>query len=96
MSETPDRIAVRARITGRVQGVNFRAWTAEQAERRGVAGWVQNMPDGSVLAQFVGPEAAVGAMVEACREGPLDARVDGIETERVAPAPEVAGFRINR
>ncbi len=96
MSGRPERIAVRARITGRVQGVYYRGWTAEQAERRGLAGWVQNMPDGSVLAQFIGPEAAVAAMIEACREGPSDARVEEIKTERVEPVPEIPGFRINR
>ncbi|GMG81265.1 acylphosphatase [Paralimibaculum aggregatum] len=95
MSEAP-HICLRARITGRVQGVWYRAWTRETAQRLGLGGWVQNLPDGAVLAQFVGPEAAVAAMIEACRTGPRDARVAAVETEPVEPVPPLAAFRINR
>ncbi|NRB17607.1 MAG: acylphosphatase [Rhodobacteraceae bacterium] len=48
-------IALRARITGRVQGVTFRAWTRSEAEQRGLSGWVRNEPDGSVRALLIGP-----------------------------------------
>ena len=91
-----DRICRRADIFGRVQGVNYRAWCREQAERRGLAGWVQNQPDGSVRAQFVGPEAAVADMITACREGPRDARVDRVAVEDRAEVPAHSEFRINR
>jgi acylphosphatase len=91
-----DEIAIRATIRGEVQGVNYRAWTKEEAERRGLAGWVRNMPDGTVLAQFAGPRDKVDDMLAACREGPRDARVSSIETERVDPPPAIQGFRINR
>ena len=90
-----ERIAIRSVIHGRVQGVNYRAWCREQAERRGLAGWVQNMPDGTVAAEFVGPRGEVEDMLAACREGPLDARVERIETEEGSP-PEMSAFRINR
>ncbi len=96
MAEGEAPIAVRARITGRVQGVYFRAWTEEEATRRGLAGWVQNMPDGSVLAQFVGPAAVVGEMLTACQQGPRDARVERVVAEPVSPVPPLQGFRINR
>jgi len=91
-----DRVCRRVDILGRVQGVNYRAWCREQAERRGLAGWVQNQPDGSVRAQFVGPEAAVAEMIAACHEGPLDARVDRVAVEERAELPPLSGFRINR
>jgi acylphosphatase len=71
--------AVHLRITGRVQGVGFRAWTAHQAERRGLRGWVRNRRDGSVEALVIGEADAVEAMVEACRRGPSMAWVDGVE-----------------
>jgi len=89
----PD-IAIRAVIRGRVQGVWFRAWTKEEAEKRGLAGRVRNMPDGSVEVEFAGPRAAIEDMLAACREGPRAARVDHIETEEIAPPPG-SRFRID-
>ena len=78
MSSAEPRKCVRVRIEGRVQGVWFRAWTAEEAMGRGLRGWVRNRADGSVEAQFSGPTAKVEAMVEACRRGPPLARVAGL------------------
>ena len=78
-------------ISGRVQGVWYRAWTKEKAEALSLSGWVRNRADGSVEAVFSGPEAAVDSMLEAARRGPRLARVDSIETAKCAP-PE-AGFR---
>ena len=87
-------IATAARITGRVQGVWFRGWVRGEARRLGLTGWVRNEPDGSVAALFVGPGAAVAAMLALCREGPPPARVDAVETTPVAPVPELAEFRV--
>jgi acylphosphatase len=67
--------AVRLRITGRVQGVGYRAWAMQLAARLGVRGWVRNRRDGSVEVLAIGAEATVDRMVEACREGPFGARV---------------------
>jgi len=72
------------RVTGRVQGVFFRAWTAEQAERLGVGGWVRNCPDGSVEAHLEGDAAAVEQIIGAMRRGPRGARVDRVEVESAA------------
>ena len=91
-----ETIALRAVIRGRVQGVNYRAWCREEARRRGLAGWVQNEPDGSVKAQFAGPRAMVEDMLEAGREGPRDAAVTGIETEPLAEVPPLTEFHVNR
>jgi acylphosphatase len=84
--------AERVVIHGKVQGVWYRAWTVEQATRRGLAGWVRNRQDGTVEALFAGDPAAVEAMIEACRTGPKHARVSEI-TRFPAPAPSGAGFR---
>jgi acylphosphatase len=70
--------AVRLVITGRVQGVGFRAWTSGEARRRSLRGWVRNRHDGSVEALLIGAPEAVQAMIEACRYGPSMARVDNI------------------
>ena len=67
--------AARLRITGRVQGVGYRAWAMQTAARLGLRGWVRNRSDGSVEALVIGEAADVGAMTEACRQGPLGARV---------------------
>ncbi len=83
--------AVRVRIEGRVQGVWFRAWTAQEATALGLDGWVRNRADGTVEALFAGPADAVEEMVEACREGPPAARVTDVAA-RPADAPEKPGF----
>ena len=96
MAGVDKSIATAARITGRVQGVWFRGWVREQARHVGLTGWVRNQPDGSVAALFVGPEAAVAAMLTLCRDGPPHARVLGVEITPVAPVPDLAEFRVVR
>ena len=80
--------AERLCIRGRVQGVWFRGWAVDQATRLGISGWVRNRRDGSVEVLVVGPEAAVEAMVHACRSGPPAARVETVER---APAEGITG-----
>jgi acylphosphatase len=84
--------AVRLIIEGRVQGVGFRQWTVWEAERRGLDGWVRNLPDGTVEALIAGPDAAVDAMIAACRTGPRMAAVTAIR-EHPAEPPDAPGFR---
>ena len=72
---------MRAVISGRVQGVWYRAWTEKGATARGLHGWVRNCSDGSVEAVFSGAEADVDAMLEACKTGPRLARVEGVVAE---------------
>jgi acylphosphatase len=67
--------SVRLTITGRVQGVGYRAWALDRARRLGLRGWVRNRADGSVEALVTGDRDAVAAMIEACREGPYGAKV---------------------
>ena len=72
-------------VHGRVQGVFFRDSTKEEAERRGVGGWVTNRDDGSVEAVFEGGPDAVQAMVDFCREGPSAADVERVEDTEEEP-----------
>jgi acylphosphatase len=74
-----ERISVRARISGRVQGVGFRWWARGEARRLGLDGWVRNRRDGSVEVQAAGPAAAVEELIALCREGPLGAAVTAVE-----------------
>ncbi|MFC7331538.1 acylphosphatase [Rhodocista pekingensis] len=85
------RTAVLARITGRVQGVGYRAWTVRRAAVAGLDGWVRNRADGSVEALFVGPAAAVQAMLTDCGSGPPAALVAEVRTEP-AVDPGATGF----
>lgn len=84
-----------ARITGRVQGVGFRAWTREEALRRGLDGWVRNEPDGAVRTLISGPDGALADMLAALHRGPAFARVTLVETTPADP-PEHPGFHILR
>jgi acylphosphatase len=70
---------VRVVVSGRVQGVFFRATCARRARALGLGGSVRNMPDDSVEAVFEGRSADVEAMVAWCRIGPELARVDEVE-----------------
>jgi acylphosphatase len=84
---------VRAIVSGRVQGVWFRASVREIADSLGLAGWVRNLTDGSVEAVFEGPLAHVERAIVWCATGPDRAVVDHIET--FAETPEgLSGFRI--
>ena len=86
-------VRVRVRVTGRVQGVWFRDSCRDVARTLGVRGFVRNRADGSVEAEFEGPEAAVEGMVAWCHTGPPRARIDAVNTERIATVGE-PGFRV--
>lgn len=88
-----DRVRRRVVVRGDVQGVFFRDSTRREAERRGVAGWVTNRPDGAVEAVFEGPAADVDALVEFCRSGPGQAEVRDVEVADEEPEG-LDGFRV--
>ncbi|MDH3195460.1 MAG: acylphosphatase [Hyphomicrobiales bacterium] len=73
-----DQRCVHVRITGRVQGVSFRAWTRGEARARNLSGWVRNRADGTVEAVFCGPPDAVNDMIKACHDGPRWANVTAV------------------
>ena len=72
---------VRVEISGKVQGVWFRAWTEREAVDLGISGWVRNRRDGVVEAIFSGSEHEVEEMIRRCWEGPRMARVTQISVE---------------
>ncbi|WP_366512934.1 acylphosphatase [Sphingomonas telluris] len=82
-------------VSGRVQGVFFRGWTQEQAERLGVTGWVRNCPDGSVEAHLEGEEGAVNWLVDLIGDGPASARVANVRV-REAEVEGLEGFEVRR
>ena len=71
-------VARQIRVSGRVQGVGYRASLQDEADRHGVTGWVRNRRDGSVEALLQGPQSAVEAVIAWARRGPPGARVDSL------------------
>jgi acylphosphatase len=84
---------VRVVISGRVQGVGYRAWAEETARELGLSGWVRNRRDGSVEAMFMGHDDVVEEMLALCMEGPAGAAVADLETH-VSADPVEPGFRM--
>lgn len=93
---TPERKRAHVWISGRVQGVFFRAHTAERARQLGVVGFVRNLPDGRVEAVFEGEASAVEKMIAWCHQGPPRARVEGVEVQWEEPRGEFTDFQIWR
>lgn len=81
-------------ITGRVQGVWYRASTKQKAEELGLTGWVKNTAHGDVEAVFVGEESAVNEMMAWCQVGPPLAQVDRVRIIRKHFEGEFTGFTI--
>lgn len=86
--------ALFARVSGRVQGVGFRAWTRNEAKMLGLTGWVRNEADGTVTALLCGSPEAVDAMTIRLQDGPPSAEVVGIRTEPATPGEVFPDFRI--
>ena len=88
------RVARRFVISGRVQNVGFRYFTQNAAEREGVTGWVQNLPDGRVEAFIEGDAEAVTRVERAIRSGPRGARVVKVYVHDEESAGTLKGFTI--
>jgi acylphosphatase len=87
-----DRKIVQVLVSGTVQGVWFRAWTVQEAQARGLDGWVRNRRDGDVEAMFAGPATQVDDMIRACHSGPPAAAVSHVSVTASTDDPG-RGFR---
>lgn len=86
---------IRLLISGRVQGVCFRAYARDEARRLGVRGWVRNLPDGRVEALAQGDPAKLGMFEAWCQHGPSHARVrEVLVVEEATDAVEPLSFEI--
>jgi acylphosphatase len=85
---------IRAIVSGRVQGVSFRAATRTEARRLGLVGWVRNRADGSVELEAEGPDDLVAALLQWCQHGPPAARVTSVAVDDLAPAGAEASFDV--
>lgn len=85
---------VRVHIEGLVQGVFFRAYTREEAQKIGLSGWVRNLPDGSVEAVIEGEASLVDRMIQWCHKGSPSSQVDWVEVKEEEPQGESGDFII--
>ena len=78
-------IAREIKVRGRVQGVNFRHYTREEALKRGIRGTIENADDGSVIICAEGEEGEMRLFLEWCRKGPSRAIIESIEVRESVP-----------
>jgi acylphosphatase len=88
------RVARRYLVSGRVQGVGFRYFTHDIANREGLNGHVRNMPDGRVEIVAEGDEASLVRLEAALWRGPSHARVEHVDVDSTIPSGRVTGFTI--
>ena len=77
------------KVSGKVQGVFYRASTKDQADALGIMGFVRNEPDGSVYIEAEAEEVTMHRFIDWCRQGPRLARVDQCQVV----AKETVGFK---
>ncbi len=94
MSPAPGRRAIEAWVSGRVQGVGFRAFVRRVARELDLSGTVRNLPDGSVGVRAGGPEEAIEALLVALHDGPPASRVDRVEVVPLAAEPLDQPFQV--
>jgi acylphosphatase len=76
---------LRIRVSGKVQGVFYRASAQAKAKELGLNGWVQNEASGAVLIEAEGEDQKLQRLVDWCQVGPGAAQVEAVETEEVQP-----------
>lgn len=76
---------LRIHVTGKVQGVFYRASAQAKAKELGLNGWVRNEADGSVLIEAEGQDQKLDKLVDWCQKGPGAAQVEGVHTEEIVP-----------
>ena len=96
MDNKADKVRVRLQISGRVQGVYFRASAVQRAQELGVTGWVMNCSDGSVAIVAEGTRQQLEDLTSWCRHGPDGARVTDVAVEWNPARNDFRAFTIKR
>jgi len=81
-------------VSGKVQGVCYRAFTAEQAGRLGINGSVRNLPNGTVEIIAEAAQEALDVFMAKCRQGPPAARVKDLALTQLTAGVALAGFQV--
>lgn len=87
---------VTIKVSGRVQGVGYRASAQSKAASLNLTGWVRNLTDGRVEILAEGDKASISALIDWCGQGPRWARVDGLDIMDGQPSGEFSGFSVKR
>jgi acylphosphatase len=87
-------VARQIRVSGRVQGVGYRALLRHVAHKNGVVGWARNRTDGTVEAVLQGTPEAVAAVIAWARRGPPGAQVTDLSDSEAAQEPPHAQFEL--
>jgi acylphosphatase len=85
---------VKILVSGRVQGVYFRAFTQNKAKQLGVKGSARNLPDGRVEIIAEAEKGAIEDFIQWCHKGPVTARVDHIEMTELQPDEQLTSFDV--
>ena len=83
-------------VSGKVQGVYFRAATQKQAVKLGIQGWVKNLPTGEVEIKAVGENSAIEQLIRWCHKGSTFARVEQVAVTELADNALFVGFEVLR
>ncbi len=86
--------AIHITVSGRVQGVYFRAFTQKQANKLKLTGYAKNLHNGDVEIVACGEKNQLEQLVSWCRKGPIMAKVSSVRTRALAEAPQFHGFDI--
>ena len=95
MQDQPPIAHLTLRVTGMVQGVNFRWFTQHRATELGLAGWVKNCADGSVEIVAEGDQEALERLLDVARTGPPSAVVENVDAQWSAATGEFHRFEIH-
>ena len=85
---------IRAVVSGRVQGVSYRAATVREARRLGIVGWVKNLSDGGVELEAEGSPTEIAALLAWCEQGPPAAEVTQVAVEEQPPTGRERDFDV--
>lgn len=86
--------AVNILVSGKVQGVCFRAATKKQADKRGIVGYAKNLSDGRVEIKAYGDDAAISELIDWSYKGSLFSKVKQVEVSELEPAENFKNFDI--
>ena len=81
-------------VSGRVQGVGYRASACDKAKSLGITGWVRNLPEGTVEILAEGDEPSIAAFINWCRNGPRWARIDDVQVSDEVSKEDSSGYSV--